>query len=174
MLEVDAAADVDSVDPRTVCRIEDHSELSELSPSSLISGFSTADVNMRLRERVGRVEGRRVGGRICHSGEIERCEGRNAESKDVDRTFENKTPSSPTSSELMPAHSILLLLSTGVPRPTYFINGKVPRTTEPRGTGERLAVDRFVGDLPRDGDGEDDANDMERTDGEDGGGEGVD
>jgi hypothetical protein len=61
----------------------------------------------------------------------------------------------------------------GVPRPTYFINGQDPRGTELPGTGESLVIDFFVGDRPRVGDGADDTNDTERTDGEDGGGEGV-
>jgi hypothetical protein len=119
---------------------DDHSEVSELSPSSLISGFSTDDssAKVRFREHVGRVEGRRVGARKCLSGEIERCDGRTAESNDVERTFENKSPSSPTSSPLIPAHSTLLLLSIGVPRPMYFINGQNPRGTELPGNGESL------------------------------------
>ena len=175
-LEVDADAepDVDSVDPNTVCMNDDHSELSELRPSSLISGFSIVDsaVKVRLRDRVGRVEGRRVGATTCHSGELERCDGRIAESKDVERTFENKSPSSPTSSPLIPAHSILLFLSIGVPRPTYFINGQDPRGTELPGIGESLDIDFLVGERPKVGDGVD-TNDTERADGEDGGGEGV-
>jgi hypothetical protein len=169
---VEAEADVDSVDPRSVCMNDDHSELSELSPSSLISGFSTTDsaVKLRLRERVGRVEGRRVG---AGTGEIERCDGRISESSDVERTFENRSPSSPTSSPLIPAHSILLLLSMGVPRPTYFISGQDPRGTEVLGTGESLDIDFFLGEFRRVGGGADDTNDTDRIDGEDGGGEGV-
>lgn len=155
---------------------DDHSELSEPIPSSLISGFSTADsvAKVRLLERVGRVEGRLVGGRTCHSGETERCEGPTAESNDVDRTFENKSPSSPTSSPLIPAHSILLFLSMGVPRPTYFINCQDPRWIELAGTGDSLDMDLVLGDLPMVGDGVCETNDTERADGEDdGGGEGV-
>jgi hypothetical protein len=167
-VEAEALADVDSVDPRTVCMNDDHSELSDPSPSSLISSFSTTDsaAKLRLRERIGRVEGRREGAMM---GEIERWDGRTAESSDADRTFEIRSPSSPTSSPIIPAHSILLLLSIGVPRPTYFISGQDPRGTEIPGTGEILDIDFFLIDFEG---GAEETNDIDRTDGVDGDGEG--
>ena len=57
------------------------------------------------------------------------CDGRTAESRDVERTvLEKSIPSSATSSPEKPPHSSLRLRSMGVPRPAYLINGHEPRT----------------------------------------------
>ena len=55
------------------------------------------------------------------------CEGRIAESRDVERTVEKSIPSSATSSLEKPPHSSLRLRSIGVPRPAYLIKGHEPR-----------------------------------------------
>ena len=59
------------------------------------------------------------------------CDGRIAESRDVERTAEKSTPSSATSSPEKPPHSSLRLRSIGVPRPAYLISGHEPRIVVP-------------------------------------------
>ena len=77
---------------------------------------------------------------LSHSGEFDLSDGRLAESIDVDRTPEKRWPSSATPSPENPPHSSRLLLSIGVPRPAYFINGQEPRA--PAGAvAERFAED---------------------------------
>lgn len=137
--DADVDADADSADPKTVCMKDAHSSASP-RPSILISGVSITGggANARLPERRGgSVEDRRPSGGVArkfHSGDRERCEreGRMAESSEVERTSENRTPSSPTSSAPPPAplHSMRLFRSMGVPRPTYFTSGHEPRAVE--------------------------------------------
>ena len=103
-----------------------------------------------------------------------------AESIDVDRTLEKRTPSSATPSLENPPHSCRLLLSIGVPRPAYFINGQDPRAPA-RVVADRFAEDNdffdFFGALFADKGPECEANEMERDRmGEgwgEGGGDGV-
>jgi hypothetical protein len=168
VVRLDVEADVDSVEPKTVCMKDDHSsESSEPRPSILISGVDTtgSGAKERLLECLGgSVEERRPRdgeGRKFQSGDIERREGCMAESREVERTAENRIPSSPTSSEPIPPHSIRLFLSMGVPRPTYLTSGHDPRTVEPTARdGLRLGGISWVGDA------DDPENEMDREDGE--------
>lgn len=137
-MEPDAEAVADSEDPKTVCMNEAHSPGLSDPSSILISGVSVSVTGSgakdRLLLRIGNVDGRRPRGEgavTFESEETDRWDGRNAESSDVERTVENKKPSSPTSSLPTPPHSILLFLSMGVPRPTYFIRGQDPRAAAP-------------------------------------------
>lgn len=166
-VDADADADADSADPKTVCMNDAHSSAPP-RPSILISGVSITGggANARLPERRGgSVEDRRPRGGVArkfHSGDTERCEreGRMAESSEVERTSENRTPSSPTSSAPPPAplHSMRLFRSIGVPRPTYLTSGHDPRAAEVPAPG-RCFLDAvvWVADVETDerGDGDD-------------------
>lgn len=79
------------------------------------------------------------------------CDGRTAESRDVERTAEKSIPSSATSSPENPPHSSLRLRSMGVPRPAYLINGHEPRIVDsdpvvaPRCGDDNFFLDFFWG-----------------------------
>lgn len=90
-----------------------------------------------------RAYGADAGATTFQSGDIERWDVRNAESNDEERTVENSIPSSVTSSPLWPPHSILLLRSMGVPRPTYLIKGQEPRTIDVAVTGDSFGDGSF-------------------------------
>ena len=102
------------------------------------------------------------------------CDGRTAESRDVERMAEKSIPSSATSSPEKPPHSSLRLRSMGVPRPAYLINGHEPRTevddpvVAPRCGDDIFFFDFFWGKGDIRG-----MNDVERERVGDDGGEGV-
>ena len=102
------------------------------------------------------------------------CEGRIAESRDVERAVEKSIPSSATSSPEKPPHSSLRLRSMGVPRPAYLINGHEPRAVvvdpvvAPRCGDDSFFLDFFWGK----GDTRD-MNDVDRESIGDDGGDGV-
>lgn len=102
------------------------------------------------------------------------CDGRIAESSDVERAAEKSIPSSATSSPEKPPHSSLRLRSIGVPRPAYLISGHEPRVVvadpvvAPRCGDDSFFLDFFWGK----GDTRD-MNDVERERIGDDGGDGV-
>ena len=115
-------------DANTVFIIESHSSnLSAPKPSIRIGassgGCSCAELSPRdmLSELAVREWEDEMADMWLH------CDGRIAESRDVERTVEKSIPSSATSSPEKPPHSSLRLRSMGVPRPAYLINGHEPR-----------------------------------------------
>ena len=141
-------------DANTVFMIESHSsDLSAPKPSMRIGassgGFSCTDPSPRdaLSELVVWEYEDEKADIWFHSGEVERCDGRVAESRDVERTAEKSIPSSATSSAETPPHSSLRLRSMGVPRPAYLINGHEPRIVVPVRVAPRCSDDTFFLDF---------------------------
>ena len=169
-VKLTGGASVDD-DANTFFMIESHSsDLSAPKPSMRIGassgGCSWAELSPR--EVLSELAVREKADIWLH------CDGRTAESKDVERAVEKSIPSSATSSPEKPPHSSLRLRSMGVPRPAYLISGHEPRievvdpVVAPRCGDDNFFLDFFwgKGDMR-------DINDADRVSIGDDGGDGV-